>query len=346
MGNNNEAEASLYNHTDLLLKGHEALLSDANRNRPLYRALQKTVTKDSSVLDIGSGTGIWAVAAAMLGARKVVAVEEEPLLVGIIKDLAHENGVADRVAVVQGDSRQIDLAKEFDLVISETVGHLVFDESIASIMIDARERFLKPDGRLIPESVALMAAPAHLTTRHTKLPAGIRMTASRFESLALNIPIGLNNKARLRTTANAQQLVCASLAEILTAPDLGNLIGRWEISDTRRVNCFAVWAEVTLINGVTISTMQTSSWLPMIYRIKPFTQRRGEVEFKLQLTTNTNYWTVTLINDQREEVQSYSPAFAATELLARTRMDTNVFSHYGRSGVIDEPLVKNLRRTV
>src|SRR5882762_10779503 len=125
VGNSNEAEARLYNHTDLLLKGHETLLSDANRNRPLYRALRKTVRKDSHVLDIGSGTGIWAVAAAMLGARKVVAVEEEPLLAGVIKDLASENGVADRVEVVQGDSRRLDLAREFDLVISETVGHLV-----------------------------------------------------------------------------------------------------------------------------------------------------------------------------------------------------------------------------
>jgi len=150
----NEADARLYNHTDQLLKAHETLLSDANRNRPLYRALKKTVTKYSSVLDIGSGTGIWAVAAAKLGARRVVAIEEEVLLIGVIKDLAKENGVADRVEVIQGDSRRVQLGKEFDIVISETVGHLVFDESIASIMIDARTRFLQSGGILIPETVS------------------------------------------------------------------------------------------------------------------------------------------------------------------------------------------------
>ncbi|MEP6819605.1 MAG: class I SAM-dependent methyltransferase [bacterium] len=346
MANNNEAEARLYNHTDLLLKGHETLLSDANRNRPLYRSLKKTVTKNSSVVDIGSGTGIWAVAAAMLGAKRVVAIEEEPLLVGVIKDLASENGVADRVEVIQGDSRRVDLAKEFDLVISETVGHLVFDESIASIMIDARQRFLKPGGILIPESVALVAAAAHLKTGKERLPAGIDMTASRFESLALNIPIGLKDKGLLRTITNPQELIRADLAKTVSPPDLGNLTARWELSDTRQLNCFAVWAEVTLISGVTISTRQTSSWLPMIYRIKPFTQPRGEVEFRLQLTSASNYWTVTLLNDQRQEVQSYSPAFAAAELLARTRTDANVFSHQNRSGLIDETLNENLARTV
>ena len=346
MANNNEAEARLYNHTDLLLKGHETLLSDANRNRPLYRALKKTVTKDSSVLDIGSGTGIWAVAAAMFGAKRVVAIEEESLLVGVIKDLASENGVANRVEVIQGDSRRVNLAREFDLVISETVGHLVFDESIASIMIDARERFLKPGGMLIPESVALIAAAAHLKTRQQRLPAGIAMTASRFESLALNIPVGLNNRALLQTITNPQELVRADLGNITASPDLGNLTARWELSDTRQVNCFAVWAEVTLINGVTVSTRQTSSWLPMIYRIKPFTETRGEVEFRLQLTSNSNYWTVTLANDQHQEVQSYSPAFAAAELLARTRTEANVFSHQNRSGLIDESLNGKLGKTV
>lgn len=346
MADNSEAEARLYNHTDQLLKAHETLLSDANRNRPLYRALKKTVTKDSSVLDIGSGTGIWAVAAAMLGAQRVVAIEEDSLLIGVIKDLASENGVADRVEVVQGDSRRVQLGKEFDLVISETVGHLVFDESIASIMIDARERFLKPGGILIPETVALVAAAAHLKTRHERLPAGIQMKYSHFESLALNIPIGLNNKARLQIITNPQELVRADLGNICATPDLSSLTARWELLDARQVNCFAVWAEVTLVNGVSITTRQTTSWFPMIYRIKPFKQECGEIEFKLELTSKSNYWTATLSKDQHQEIQSYSPAFAAAELLAHTRTETKVFNPLQRSGLMDTSVNENVAKTV
>jgi 2-polyprenyl-3-methyl-5-hydroxy-6-metoxy-1,4-benzoquinol methylase len=70
----NNAEARLYDHVNQLLAGHEKLLSDANRNRLFYQALEKNVTSESSVLDIGSGTGVWAIAAARMGAQRVVAI--------------------------------------------------------------------------------------------------------------------------------------------------------------------------------------------------------------------------------------------------------------------------------
>ena len=169
----NDVEAKLYNHTHQLVKAHETLLADANRNRLFYRALKKTVRRGTNVLDIGSGTGIWAILAAKMGAKRVVAIEAEPLLIGLLKTLARENGVASRVEVIEGDSRQVELDNEFDIIISETIGNLVFDEQVVPIMIDARERFLKPGGVLIPETVAVVAAAAHLKRRHKRLPAGI-----------------------------------------------------------------------------------------------------------------------------------------------------------------------------
>ena len=333
----NDAEARLYDHVNQLFAGHEKLLSDAQRNKLLYQALEKHVTSESSVLDIGSGTGIWAVAAATLGAKRVVAIEEEPLLIGFIKTLAAENGVAEKVEAIQGDSRQVQLGKEFDIVISETVGHLVFDESIASIMIDARERFLKPGGILIPETVALVVAAAHLKRQHEKLPAGIPLTNDHFQSLALNIPVGVDNQSSLQIISNPQELIRADLGTISATPELNNMTARWELADTTQVNCFAVWAEATLVKGVQITTSQTTSWLPIIYRIRPFKQERGEIEFNLRLTSKSHYWTASLSNAQEHEAQSYSPALAAAEVLALTRTDINVFSQMKRMGLMELP---------
>ena len=323
----NQAEAQLYNHTNQLLQSHETLLSDRNRNRSFYRALKSSVTKESSVLDIGAGTGIWTIAAAKLGAKRVVAIEQDPLLIGLIKKVAKDNGVADRIEVIEGDSRQVRLAREFDLVISETIGYLIFDESIVPIMIDARARFLKSGGILIPESVRLVAACAHLENRHKTLPAGIPIVEEYFESLALNIPIGLPNRARLRIITSPQELIQVDLGTIKALPKLENLTARWERVDTKQVNCFVVWGEALLAPGVAIATRKTSSWSPMIYRIRPSTQEQSDIELKLTLTTKTNYWTATFTCDAAQEVQSYSPAFAAAELLARTRTDAHVFSH-------------------
>src|SRR5258708_10844174 len=330
VSDHSEAEGQLYNHANQLLRAHETLLSDGNRTRSFYRALKKAVTKASSVLDIGSGTGVWAVAAAKLGARRVVAIEEEPLLIGLIKNIARDNGVASRVEVVQGDSRQIQLGREFDIVISETIGHLVFDEPIVPVMIDARKRFLKSGGILIPEAVALVAAGAHLKSRHQTLPAGVPVEQNSFQSLAMNSPIALPNRAQLRIITDPQKLIAVDLMKIESPPDLENLTARWQDLDARKINCFAVWAEATLVPRVTVVARHTTSWLPMVYRVKPFSGERGNIEFRLSLTSKSNYWTAKLTSGAAEEIQSFSPAFAAAELLARARADANMFDKVER----------------
>lgn len=326
MANRNEAEAQLYDHTNRLLQSHEVLLSDKYRNSLIYRALRKTVRRRHAVLDIGSGTGVWAIAAAKLGARRVVAIEQDPLLIGLIKQTAVNNGVADRVEVIQGDSRQIQLAREFDVVISETIGYLVFDESIVSIMVDARERFLKPGGALIPDSVALVVAGARLKSRNERAPAGVPINQEYFASLEMNIPVGLKDARQLRLLTEPAELIRIDLKTSRGSPELENLVAHWKLEDASEINCFAVWGELLLARGVVLSTRKTSSWPPMIYRVRKFGHSSGELEFGLSLTAETNYWTATLTSEAEQEIQKCSPAFAAAELLARTRTDKDVFA--------------------
>jgi SAM-dependent methyltransferase len=329
----NQAEARLYDHVNQLLAGHEKLLRDANRNRLFYRALKKNITRESSVLDIGSGTGVWAIAAAALGARRVVAIEQDHLLIGLIRTLARENGVASRVEVIQGDSRQLQLNREFDVVISETIGSLVFDEEIVPIMIDARDKFLNPGGVLIPDSVALVAAGGHLDQNHQGLPAGIPVEYGYFETLLLNHPFGLTDRTRLKLLSEPQELTRADLTADKSPPNLNNLTARWKLRVANQINCFAVWAEASLTTGVRLTTKRTTSWSPVIYRVNPFREEEGELEFKLTLTEASNYWTAALSNDQGQETQSYSPAVASTVLLAQARADVDLVEHLQRIGL-------------
>jgi len=310
-----EGKARLYNYATELFKGHEKLLSDARRNRAFFSALKKHITPDRVVLDIGSGTGIWAIAAAKLGARRVVAVEQDPLLIGLIKALANQNGVSDRIEAVAGDSRQMGFGMKFDIVISETIGNLAFEEQIVPIMIDARQRLLKPDGVLIPQSVALVTAAAHFKSRHKKLPAGIAANYDIFEFLALNIPVGLSSLSQLKVLSQPQHLARADLTTIDDIPQFSGLTARWEVEDVSKVNCFAVWAEATLTEGVGLSALKTSSWTPLIYCVKPFNGERGQLEFDLTITATSNYWKATFSNEQGQQLQSYSPAYAASLLL-------------------------------
>ena len=308
-------------------------MQDASRNVVFFQALKQSVTQDSFVLDIGSGTGLWAIAAAKLGAKHVVAVEQEPLLIGLIKSLALENGVSDKVQVVQGRSGQIQLDTKFDVVISETIGHLIFDEQIVQIMIDARQRFLKPDGVLIPNSVRLVVAPAFFEGP-TSSPAGISAVYDYFDSLILNVPVGLTDKTRLKIVGAPRDLIRVDLTTATSPPELNSLNASWTLLDTHEINCFAVWAEADLAPDINIATMQTSSWSTTVYRIKQFTQQQGAVEFNLALTNSTNYWKATLSKDEHQEVRSYSPAFAGAELLAQTRINAEAFSHLKEQGLL------------
>jgi len=321
-----DAEVRLYTYTAELFKAHEKLLTDDHRNRAFYRALEKHVTPESVVLDIGSGTGIWAIAAAMLGAKRVVAVERDPLLIGLIRSLAKANGVDDRVEAIASESRQVQLDREFDIVVSEMIGHLALEEEIIPILTDARDRLLKPGGVLIPQNVALVTAGAHLKARHDRMPAGVSVNYELFNSMNLNTPLGLEDRTRLKLLTEPRELASTDLMSVMTMPDLTDMAGRWTVADTSEINCFAVWVESTLADGVEMTTLLATSWEPLIYRVKPFAGKRGEIEFKLSLTPVSNYWSVTLKSELETEEQSYSPAYVGPLLLAQSRTDDDLLS--------------------
>src|ERR1044071_7659644 len=171
-----------YLHTLHVFRGQGELLSDEARNSAFWSAIRKHVRPGSSRLDIGSGTGIWATAAALLGADRVVAVERDDLLIPIIRNTLKENGVSDRVELVHGDSRHLELNERFDLIVSETIGNQAFEEGIVPIVTDARQRFLKPGGVLIPSEVAFVVAAAHFENHLKESPAGVSMKCSYFQA--------------------------------------------------------------------------------------------------------------------------------------------------------------------
>lgn len=321
----NESEARLFSYATELFKGHEKLLRDKNRNRAFYSALKKRVRAGDSVVDIGSGTGVWAIVAAQLGAKHVVAIEQDPLLIGLINSLAKANGVADRVEAVAGDSRRVALGKRFDIVISETIGNLAFDEQIVPIMIDARERLLKPGGILIPESVALVAAAGHLKDRHQEIPAGIAVEYESFQWLTLNIPVGLDDKSRLKLVTEPRELARVDLRTIRAVPEFSAMTARWEVEDASGINCVVVWPEATLTDRVKLQGRRTTSWTPLLYRVRPFVGKGDLLEFRLTITAASNYWTVSFnTGEHGDQLQSYSPAYAASVLVAQSKTDADL----------------------
>ena len=69
--------------------------------RGALRLLDRALRPGARVLDVGSGSSILAVAAALLGAREVIAVEGDPLATEYARENLARNGVTERVRWVE-----------------------------------------------------------------------------------------------------------------------------------------------------------------------------------------------------------------------------------------------------
>ncbi len=137
---------------------HARMLHDDRRTGDYLAAIAAAVRPGDVVLDIGTGSGVLAVAAARAGARRVYAVEASDIAEVSARVLS-ANGVEDRVTLIPGWSRQIELPERADLLVSEVIGNEPLEEEILETTLDARRRLLKPDARLIPHTLTLLARP-------------------------------------------------------------------------------------------------------------------------------------------------------------------------------------------
>lgn len=160
------------------------MLAHTERIEAYAAALERSIGPDSVVLDIGTGTGIFALLACRAGARRVYALDmEDAILVG--PEVAAANGYADRIEFIRDLSTNVTLPELADVVVSDIGGALpLFQNHLASI-IDARERLLRPGARLIPQTDILLAALADCPDDYRYLTVwdthsyGFDMTAAR-----------------------------------------------------------------------------------------------------------------------------------------------------------------------
>jgi ribosomal protein L11 methyltransferase len=70
--------------------------------RLCLQALESYLAPGCTVLDVGTGSGILAIAAAKLGARSVLAIDTDPVAVAVAHQNVADNGVSQQVAVRRG----------------------------------------------------------------------------------------------------------------------------------------------------------------------------------------------------------------------------------------------------
>ena len=131
------------------LAAYGRMIADSRRIHAYSEALRRTVSEGSVVLDIGTGTGIFAILACRFGAKRVYALEPSAII-EIGREIACANGFSDRIEFIQESSDRVELPEKVDLIISDLRDTLPYFRHHLPSLADARQRFLKPGGVMIP----------------------------------------------------------------------------------------------------------------------------------------------------------------------------------------------------
>ena len=114
--------------------------------------LEKRVTDDTTVLDIGTGSGILAIAADLLGAESSIGVDIDAQSVKTAIVNAEINGVSDKTEFLVGDLAD-KISGKYDIVCANIVADVVIR------LFDNVADFMKDDGILIVSGIIDMRAP-------------------------------------------------------------------------------------------------------------------------------------------------------------------------------------------
>lgn len=305
-----------------LLNYHQLMLSDGVRNELLYRALQQHVTPETNFLDIGAGTGVWAILAAKLGAKRVVAIEIEEPLIPIIYKHAQENKVAHKIEIIHGNSDHVKIRGKFDLIVSELFGQDALGENTVKSFISLRNRFLAPNGVLIPQKLSMYAAPVRLIKSIQDVPNSLPISCNYLKSLKYNYSamLPIERRSETKLLAEPALLVEIEFNSIESAPSVNNLSASWQMDNLSEANAIAVFNNSTFTDEFVMNSFNSQSWGTTVYEFQPVEGKSGRLHFNINMENQKSVWSMTAITESGTKPQNYSPTFTAARIKMAQQM--------------------------
>jgi len=136
-------------------------------SRLCLMGLEESIKPGDTVLDVGTGSGILAIAAAKLGARAIDAVDIEPVAVRSTKENAERNGVLDLIRVAEGSvAPDGPFVGPYDIVLANIISRVLIELS------HGLAKSVKPGGTLV---LAGIIEGRELLVRETFEPRGFQL---------------------------------------------------------------------------------------------------------------------------------------------------------------------------
>ncbi len=238
------------------MPGYGAMIADTVRMEAYAAALKAAVRPGGVVLDIGTGTGMMALLACRLGARRVYALEPSEAI-HLARQAARDSGMDDRIEFIQALSTEVTLPERADVIVSDLRTVLPPFQSHVAAIADARERLLAPGGVLIPRADVLCAAPVEAPETYAKMVDVWTEQAHGFDLRALR-RVAENSWTKVEVLRPGQLLASARTWVVMdyTRITEPNLRGRlaWPAEREGTAHGFAMWFDAQLAEGIGFST--------------------------------------------------------------------------------------------
>lgn len=296
------------------LEVHRGMLSDREVVQAFRAALRDLVEPGSRVIDLGAGLGVLAFLSFEAGASMVYAIERNRSL-ELAKRLARANSLDGRIVFVSESSTQLHSPPNVNIVVSQTLGHLGFEEDILTSMIDARERMLVPQGHLIPASIELYLVPA--TSEHVHQALSFWTSQSYGIDLSTLATHAMNNIYvvdidRDELFAQPKPIYAADLYRV-TDPNFSGSTS-FQVDRSGTIRGLAGWFRAQLTPDIAIDTSPYSRrthwrqcYLPLSRPVEVSAGDEVEVSVRMTATSSkdpTWSWGVRAAADEVTDMQS------------------------------------------
>ena len=130
------------------------LINSPQRTSAFKAALDAIIRPGSTVLEIGTGSGILSMLAARAGARHVYTCEHQILMAEVAREIVNDNNLNKSITVIAKSSDQlelgIDVSHQVDVILCDVFTGSLLEAGGLGLVARAAKTFLEPGGQVIP----------------------------------------------------------------------------------------------------------------------------------------------------------------------------------------------------
>jgi protein arginine N-methyltransferase 7 len=141
---------------------HVPMVNEKKRNDAYYFALEAVINPNSSVFEIGTGSGLLSMMAAKMKAKKITTCESNPIIAEKANTIITNSGYKKVINLISKKSTDIildvDLSEKSNILVSEIFSSELLGEGVLPAIEDVKRRLLTLDAKIIPATASIMVS--------------------------------------------------------------------------------------------------------------------------------------------------------------------------------------------